>query len=259
MPTMPTMAVDGVPGPRELAGLGIVVPSDFALDKELWRWAPDGVTLHVNRMGLVPVPVTLAMAQAVSDHVLVGQAARELTAVGTAMCAYMCASGSFVDGVAGERLLCEQLRFAGFDDAVTASGALLLALEHLQVRRVAVATPYVDGLAWRLLDFLGEAGFVTVGGAHLGLTGAIWKVGYDDVVRLVLEADRPDAEAIFVSCTNVPTYDVIAPLEAELGKPVLTANQVTMWAATRGLGDRAIGYGQRLLDDELRWRPDVAV
>ncbi|HET7327930.1 MAG TPA: Asp/Glu racemase [Nocardioidaceae bacterium] len=253
------MAAESVPGPRELSGLGIVVPSDFALDKELWRWAPDGISLHVNRMGFVPVPVTLAMAHAVSDQVLVGQAAVELSTVASRMCAYMCASGSFVDGLAGEKLLREQLMFAGFDAAVTTSGALLQALEHLQVRTLAVATPYIDGLAWRLLDFLGEAGVDTVGGAHLGLTGAIWKVSYDEVVRLVRAADHPDAEAIFVSCTNVPTYDVIAPLEAELGKPVLTANQVTMWAASRGLGDRAIGYGQRLLDDALRWQPDVAV
>lgn len=251
--------MDSIPGPRDLTGLGIVVPSDFALDKELWRFAPDGVTLHINRMGFVPVPVSLEMAKAVSDQVLVRQAAVELTTVTSKLCAYMCASGSFVDGLAGERLLREQLTFGGFDSAVTTSGALLQAMEHLRVRTVAVATPYVDGLAHRLLDFLGEAGYVTVGSAHLGLTGAIWKVGYDDVVRLVREADRPDADAIFVSCTNVPTYDVIEPLEAELGKPVLTANQVTMWAAMRAVGDRAIGYGQRLLEDELPWEPDVAV
>ena len=52
---------------------------------------------------------------------------------------------------------------------------------------------------------------------------------------------------MFVSCTNLPTYDVIAPLERELGKPVLTANQVTMWAALRVAGAAAVGPGQRLL------------
>jgi hypothetical protein len=34
-------------------------------------------------------------------------------------------------------------------------------------------------------------------------------------------------------CTNLATYDLITPLERELGKPVLTANQATMW---RGYG-----------------------
>jgi maleate isomerase len=65
--------------------------------------------------------------------------------------------------------------------------------------------------------------------------------------RLIREADSPDAEAVFVSCTNLPTYDLIAPLERELGKPVLTANQVTMWSALRLAGATAVGPGQRLL------------
>jgi maleate isomerase len=51
----------------------------------------------------------------------------------------------------------------------------------------------------------------------------------------------------FVSCTNLATYDLIAPLERELGKPVLTANQVTMWAALRVAHKAAVGPGQRLL------------
>jgi maleate isomerase len=65
--------------------------------------------------------------------------------------------------------------------------------------------------------------------------------------KLVRDTDRPDAEAVFISCTNLPTYDVIAPLEAELGKPVLTANQVTMWSALTLAGRKAVGPGQQLL------------
>jgi len=251
--------VESFLGPRELAGLGVVVPFDFALDKELWRWAPEGVALHLNRTGYVPVPVTVAMARAVSEPLLVRQAAVELTTVAPALCAYMCASGSFVDGLVGELALREQIAGAGMAAAVTTSGALLQALDHVGVRTVAVATPYVDDLALRLADFLGEGGFLTVGGAHLGVTGGIWRISYDEVARLALAADHPDAEAIYISCTNVPTYDIIAPLEAELGKPVLTANQVTMWAAMRALGERAVGFGQRLLVDGLPLQPEVDI
>ncbi len=56
-----------------------------------------------------------------------------------------------------------------------------------------------------------------------------------------------DAEAVFVSCTNLPTHDVITVLEADRGKPVLTANQVTIWAAIRLAGRAAVGDGQRLM------------
>jgi maleate isomerase len=55
---------------------------------------------------------------------------------------------------------------------------------------------------------------------------------------------------MFISCTNLPTYDVIEPLEQALGKPVLTANQVTMWAALRAMNLRGVGAGQSLLTVE---------
>jgi maleate isomerase len=52
---------------------------------------------------------------------------------------------------------------------------------------------------------------------------------------------------MYISCTNLPTYDVIEPLEQALGKPVLTANQVTMWSALRAMGLDGVGNGQSLL------------
>lgn len=249
-------------GPFEQTGLAVVTPFDFALDRELWRWVPDAVTVHLNRVGYVTLPVGLELAYAVTGQVAVRQAALELVATAPSVCAYLCSSGSFVGGLAGERAVRENLTSAGVPKAVTTSGAMLVALEHLGISRVAVATPYVAELAERLEGFLHEAGHETVGGAHLGLPGGIWRVPYDVVAQLVLDADRPEAEAVFVSCTNLPTYDLIGPLEAELGKPVLTANQVTMWAALRELGQSACGPGQRLLEaspDPLRWVADETV
>jgi len=59
--------------------------------------------------------------------------------------------------------------------------------------------------------------------------------------ELVRSTAKAGGDAVFVSCTNLPTYDVIAALERELGRPVLTANQVTMWAA---LVDAGVGPGE---------------
>ena len=83
--------------------------------------------------------------------------------------------------------------------------------------------------------------------AHLGLSSEIWEVPYEETLQLVREADSENAEAVFVSCSNLATYDVIAPLEAELGKPVITANQVTMWALLESIGRRAVGPHQWLI------------
>jgi maleate isomerase len=99
--------------------------------------------------------------------------------------------------------------------------------------------------------FLAEAGVAVTATRNMGLTGRIWTVPYDVTADLVRTTARAGGDAVFVSCTNLPTFDVIADLEAELGRPVLTANQVTMWAA---LGDAGVGTrevdaaGQALFD-----------
>lgn len=63
---------------------------------------------------------------------------------------------------------------------------------------------------------------------------------------LVRRCAHADAEAVFISCTNVPTYGLLAPLEAELAMPVLSANQVTLWAALAAVGLSLVGEGQWL-------------
>lgn len=234
-------------GPADQIPVGVIAPFDFALDRELWRWVPDDVTLLLTRTAYVDEPVSVELAQAVSDTDDVGRATRELIAVAPRCVAYACTSGSFVDGVAGEQRLVAAMRASGAPQAVTTSGALLAALSVLDISRVAVATPYVEALTSRLSDFLAEAGVETVGSAGLGLQSEIWKVPYDVTAKLVADTDSPAAEAIFVSCTNLPTYDLIATLETELGKPVLTANQVTMWSALRHAGVSARGVSQSLI------------
>jgi hypothetical protein len=54
----------------------------------------------------------------------------------------------------------------------------------------------------------------------LGLLGHIWRVSDQDVVDIVAQVDTPEAQGLYISCTNLPTYDVIEPLEQALGKPV---------------------------------------
>jgi maleate isomerase len=229
-------------------GIGVVAPFDFALDRELWRWAPDDVSLHLTRLPFVPVPVTIEMAAALADIDTVSQATRDVLTPEPLAVAFACASGSFVHGAVGERLLSKSILAAGAPAATTTSGAMLESLRLLNARRIAVVTPYIDSVTDRLLGFLGEHGIEVVSSIGLGLLNHIWKVTYSEVVAAVSAVDRPDAEAVYISCTNVTTYDIIAQLERALGKPVLTANQVTMCSALRSMGAQPVGSGQWLVE-----------
>ncbi|MFE7773075.1 decarboxylase [Streptomyces sp. NPDC057445] len=244
-----SLEVSFLGGPAPQRGIGVVAPFDFALDRELWRWVPDDVSLRLTRTPFVPVEVSLDLARLVSEHETLGDAVRALSVSEPEVIAYACTSGSFVGGLAGERAMCEAMTRAGEVASLTTSGALLEALEELGARRIALVTPYTESVTGALEEYLGEAGVAVTGRAFLGLTRHIWKVPYRSVVDMARQAVVGAADALFISCTNLPTYDAIPQLEAELRMPVISANQVTMWAALRRIGVYAVGPYQALLMD----------
>ncbi|MFB9905904.1 Asp/Glu/hydantoin racemase [Allokutzneria oryzae] len=233
-------------GPLAQRGIGVIAPFDLALERELWRWVPMEVSLHLARTPYEPVPVSMEMARLVSNSTHLAAATRDVLHVEPEVVAYLCTSGSFVNGVDYERSLCKAICAAGAPDAVTTSGALAEVLHQLDLRSVSVITPYDEDLTKSLQAFLAELGVTTVSSDYLGLGGGIWKVSYRTIAERILAADHPDAEAIFVSCTNLPTYDLIEPLERKLGKPVLTANQLTMWACLKRMRLPIVGPGSWL-------------
>ncbi|MGD7707325.1 maleate cis-trans isomerase family protein [Microlunatus sp. Y2014] len=233
-------------GPLAQRGIGIIAPFDLALERELWRWAPLEVSFHLARTQYEPVTVSMAMAELVSEPRHLAEATRSVIGVEPEVVAYLCSSGSFIRGLTYEADLQAAIRAAGAPQAVTTSGALAEAVRELGLTRMSVITPYDAELTDKLHDFLGELDVTVLRSNHLGLGGGIWKVNYRTVAEMVIAADDPSAEAIFISCTNLPTYDIIAPLEQELGKPVLTANQLTVWACLGRMGLPMVGPGRWL-------------
>ncbi len=68
------------------------------------------------------------------------------------------------------------------------------------------------------------------------------------VAALAKEVDRPEAQAIFISCSNLRTLEIIESLERDLGKPVVTSNQASLWSMLRLVGDpRGVPGAGRLL------------
>ena len=216
-------------------GIGVVAPFDLALDRELWRWTPEPVSLYFTRTPHVDVAVSVELAEALGDLDALRRACRAVSMPSPAVTAYLCTSASFVAGAAGEARLRAAMESGGAREAITTSGALLEAVRALGTRRVAVATPYDAALTGCLVDFLGEAGVETTGTRHLGMDADIWRLSAHSVRELARGLPLDGADAVFLACTNLPTYDVIPGLEAELGVPVLSANLVTMWAALRRL------------------------
>ncbi len=247
----PPMDLSSLPefdGPAEQRGIGVIAPFDLAIERELWRWVPAEVTLHLARTHYEPVPVSRTMAELVSSTHHLEAATRDVLHVEPEVVAYLCASGSFVNGVDYEKTLVAAIEGAGAKAAVTTSGALAEAIVALKISRMCVITPYDEELTRLLGMFLNQLGVTVLRSDHLGLGGGIWKVNYRTVAERIVAADQPEAQAIFVSCTNLRTYDIIDPLEEMLGKPILTANQLSMWACLGRMGLPMMGPGRWLRD-----------
>ncbi len=107
--------------------------------------------------------------------------------------------------------------------------------------RVAIAATYPDDVAAHFTAFLKSAGLEVVSARGSGVITAaeVGTWGRDEVFALARAGDHPDADALLLPDTALHTAAYVPDLEAAVGKPVLTANQVTVWEALR-LAERRI-------------------
>jgi maleate cis-trans isomerase len=151
---------------------------------------------------------------------------------------WACTAGSFVFGLDGAREQSRRLSAAAGVPATSTSLAFAEAVGALGLRRVAVAATYPSEEAALFGAFLGEVGVEVLGidaaGIADGSGGAL--LDEDQVIAFATGADLPGADAILVPDTAVATLSFLDRLEAAAGKPVLTANQVTLWQGLRLAG-----------------------
>ena len=157
---------------------------------------------------------------------------------------WACTSGSFVFGWDGAR---EQVQ--GVEELLqmpvsSTSIAFVEALMALGFTKVAVAASYPEDVAVHFVDFLRKGGVDTVSiGSHGIYTAAeVGLLSNEQVVAMVKAADVPEAEAVLVPDTAMHSLMWLDDLESAVGKPVLTANQVSVWEGLR------IGGGSTTLD-----------
>ncbi|MGZ3099339.1 maleate cis-trans isomerase family protein [Streptomyces sp. H72] len=165
----------------------------------------------------------------------------ELRLAGADAVVWACTSGSFVHGWEGAHEQVRTLARAAGLPASSTSFAFVHAAREIGARRVAIGATYPDNVARLFADFLSAAGIEAVDVVGSGVVTAA-EVGTwteAQVLTLARAADRPDAEAVLLPDTALHTAAHIPALEKELGKPVLTANQVTVWEGLR-LADRRV-------------------
>lgn len=147
-------------------------------------------------------------------------------------------SASFVFGWEGAKKQVETLEDALGIPASTTAFAFVAAAAAVRARRVAVAATYPEDIARLFEKFLDRGGVkvVRIGSQGIVTAAEVGTLLRDAVLEMVERNDHPEAEAVLVPDTALHTAAWLEDLEARVGKPVLTANQVTFWEALRLAG-----------------------
>ena len=213
----------------------IVLQSDETIERDFRRMFTSDVPIHVSR---VPseAEVTPETLQQMAGH-LTAAASLFPPPIDFAAVGYGCTSGTAQIGAARiAELVQAGTRTAAVTDPLT---ALVAACGALGVTRLAFLSPYVESVSARLRGALEAQGIASP------VFGSFDEPSEAKVVRISrgsIEAAAADlagqggAEAVFLSCTNLRTLDVIETIENRTGLPCLSSNQVLAWHMARLAG-----------------------
>jgi maleate isomerase len=223
-------------GERGRIGL-ITLATDTSVLPEFQRLVPEGVQV-------CPAPITLprgevtpeALAEMLATDEL-EQAAAKLAWTGVQIILFACTTGSLVHGVGWDTTLADRITAASGIPATTTTTAVLAALERLEASRLVVATPYIEALNEIERAFLEASGFSVLAIEGLGCQTdeEIGRLGPDDAALLLERIVRPEADAIFISCTNWHVVGAVPALESAYGICVVTSNLAGAWFALRAI------------------------
>ena len=222
-------------GPRALK-VGLMVPTNnTTMEVELPAWLPAGSTVTTVKIPRGPGMLTKERIPAYRDSAIA--LARQHFADGDVdLIAYGCTAAGFLSGPAGDAELSAMLSEATGLPVVTVARAMVRALlQHDKAKRIAVVTPYHDAVNAQLAAFLADGGISVL---HMDTfrapdVAALGRITAMQVRELARATMRPDCDALFIGCSQLPTHAILAGLQSELGRPAWSSIRATAWEAAR--------------------------
>ncbi|UCF82575.1 MAG: aspartate/glutamate racemase family protein [Desulfobacteraceae bacterium] len=257
-------------GYRAKIGLVVVGPN-LNPTPEICRMIPDYVQVRETRIHMDPV-VNVEECSKLSEPL--GNAAK-LLAEGLSSpilgnrsaIAFACTAGSLVGGPGWDKKEVEMMETAtaGFAcsraipameaqssgiPCTTTATAAEEAMRFMGFKKIVITGPYIDEINERFRIFYEDSGFEVLNVTGLGIED-LYEMGAtkpSQAYQAAMQAVVPEADGIFITCTNFRCSDVIEEIENDSGTPVVTSNQATAWHLMKllGINDVIEGYGQLL-------------
>ncbi|VAW02502.1 hypothetical protein MNBD_ALPHA08-858 [hydrothermal vent metagenome] len=212
------------------ATIGLVVlQADETLEHDFQRlMPPEKIIQHVTRLpsdSTVSHDGLAAMQQSLASAVGLFPQATQFDVVG-----FGCTSGASIIGASNiAKLITSNCTTANVTDPLS---ALIAACGMLKLKNLAVLSPYVKEVSDALRASLQQAGINSpvFGSFEEHREEKVVGIDRKSILNAAIQlGSSPQVDAIFLSCTNLKTLDVIADIEAKILKPVLSSNQVLAW------------------------------
>lgn len=240
--------------------IGLVVPhADVGPECEFSAMVPSTVSVHAARVhfaamrpgGLMDQTIPHGPVRSFTEPPAVDDAVEQVAAAPVNVVACAFTSSAYINGVIGEESLLRRLmeRSRGLPVIGTCPSAVR-ALHHLKRERLAIIhPPWFDAeLAQLGARYFADAGLEVVHSQASGLPSGQPRITIEALVDDVHRQVPERADAVFLAGNGLRAVGAVTALEEALQLPVLTANQVLLWAAldAAGAGQPVSGYGQLL-------------
>jgi maleate isomerase len=225
--------------------IGVLTPhADVGPESELQAMAPEGIRIHAARVpfggiatgGVMDPTIPLAPVEAFVQPPHIDEALSLLAAAPVAAIGIGFTSSSYVTGADGERKLVDRLleRSEGIPVVATCASAVA-GLRALDARRIAlIDPPWFDAELDQLgAEYFKSQDFDVVFHAPCGLPSNQRSINPTELYDWIIRHTPEEADAVFIGGNGFRSVGVIAALEEDLGRPVLTANQALLWGTLR--------------------------
>ena len=227
------------------ARIGIITPLGEQVEHAFNYFAPDGVafvTTGLNFPG--PTPEGLIF---LSDQV--EETAKKYAKGHFDVILFGCTSGSCIKGFGFDKEMIRRIERASGHQGLTTSTAVLEAFRALGCKKTVVMTPYPDDTNAAEKKFLEDngVGVISITGVERGGgKGEFCHASREFLYRYAKKLSIEGADSFFLSCMGLATLDFVQELEDDLGVPVITSHQASLWGCLRhaGINDKLPGLGK---------------
>lgn len=225
--------------------VGLLIPSsNTVMEVDFYRHLPPSATVHPGRMYMEATTVK-GEEEMLDDHCL--PTAGDVATAKPDVVVFGCTSAGALRGNAYDGELCRRISDVTGKPTVSVIESVRRRLMGLDVRRVAVITPYIEDLNARIKASVEDDGIevASIHGMGISVNFNLALVEPPQILAFVRAklGPAPDADALFISCTNFQAVATLPQLKAVYDMPIVTSNQAALEAVGRELELELVGMG----------------